>query len=309
MKAKKVLLLAALLSAIVLHAQEDRPYQSFFGKESTQWNGYTETYDISVDKNHTLVTSYDTVMDGKTYKKIEHSWSHKGGDSRLKDEDSRSVLYLREDTTTGRLWYRDPYESDEYLIADMSLKKRDSVVMHLRHYLFPDDYDTVTFVVYDTQTVDGRYTVSLYASFWRSYSDITFIEGIGCSNLISYLYEPPEEMVVLGSGIVCCHKDGELVYHHIEDWMIEEGDCKVDYIGIDEARAERVSVYPNPCGDWITLDGERAQSVILYDMTGRKLDVDIKADGRIHTGNLPSGVYLLRAVLENSTITKTIIKK
>ena len=116
-------------------------------------------------------------------------------------------------------------------------------------------------------------------------------------------------MVVLGSGIVCCHKDGELVYHHIEDWMIEEEDCKVDYIGIDEARAEQVSVYPNPCGDWITLDGERAQSVSLYDMTGRKLDVDIKADGRIHTGNLPSGVYLLRAVLENSTITKTIIKK
>ena len=306
MNAKKVLLLAALLCAVALHAQENRPYQSFFGKESTQWNGYTETYDISVDRNHTLVTSYDTVMDGKTYKKIEHSWSHKGGDSRLKDGGPRCDLYLREDTTTGRLWCRIPNDEDEFIIADMSLKEGDTVILRLRHVYQQCEFYNVPYVVYKTQTVDGVYTVSLYAPLSFN-QDIDFIEGVGGSHFFSYLCDDDNDIV--GSGLVCCHKDGELVYHHIEDWMIEEGDCKIDYIGIDEARAERVSVYPNPCGDWITLDGERAQSVSLYDMTGRKLDVDIKADGRIHMGNLPSGVYLLRAVLENSTITKTIIKQ
>lgn len=67
---KKVLLIGiALLGvSLVSHGQDTNAYQSFFGRESTVWNGVTESYDTDLE-NHVLQVAYDTVLTVKNTKK------------------------------------------------------------------------------------------------------------------------------------------------------------------------------------------------------------------------------------------------
>ena len=47
--------------SLVSHGQDTNAYQSFFGQESTEWNGVTEFYDTDLE-NHVLRVAYDTVL-------------------------------------------------------------------------------------------------------------------------------------------------------------------------------------------------------------------------------------------------------
>lgn len=72
-----------------------------------------------------------------------------------------------------------------------------------------------------------------------------------------------------------------------------------------------VSVYPNPATDFVTIEADDLQQVILMDMTGKTLS-SIAAEGRsvrLDVGNLKAGVYLISAKTRStSSFVKSILK-
>ncbi len=81
--------------------------------------------------------------------------------------------------------------------------------------------------------------------------------------------------------------------------------------GIDDARTDSWTVYPNPATDAVTITGVEQAEVNVTDMTGRTVATgSISADSRtIDVSTLPSGAYFLRITSgDSSAVRKLIIK-
>ncbi len=226
-------------------------YQSYFGQETTVWNAVGAYYDCPWE-NYVIRIAGDTVVDQQHYKKAEYSnvyWRGGYDEQRVPEYD----LLLREERTTGRLWGRYADEDEDYLIADMSLSIGDTFYMR-------NIYGTIAYTVQDTATVDSRRTIVLSVNTY--YGEILrFVEGIGCTD-ISYL----RNAFSLGGPLVCCHKDGELVYHNPLPGFPED-DCIIRAVGIDEASADAVRVYSR--GGDIVVEGADGEPVQVFDIVGR----------------------------------------
>lgn len=277
--------------SLVSHGQDTNAYQSFFGQESTVWNGVTESYDTDLE-NHVLQVAYDTVLDGKEYKKIRYS--HNGYQT------PRYDFFLREDTTTGRLWCRYADEDEDFIIADMSLSVGDSIYLHNKTLRMPGIHLEI---VQRVDTIDSKKIITLNGDgFYRT---PIFIEGVGCSNLLDYTrYD-----FNIGSEIICCHKDDSLVYHNTRYANREEG-CVIKHVGIGEIEEDaRVSVFPNPCSNWVIVDGGGVESIQIYNLQGCLIKTSTGRQKHIDVSMLPNGAYFLNIITNGSIVYKKIIKQ
>lgn len=229
-------------------------YQSYFGQETTVWNTVGAYYDCPWE-NYVIRIAGDTVVDQQHYKKAEYSsvyWHGGYEELRVPEYD----LLLREERTTGRLWGRYADVDEDYLIADMSLNIGDTFYMR-------NGYGTIAYTVQDTATVDSRRTIFLSVlSDYTYYGELLrFVEGIGCTDM-GYL----RNGFSLGGPLVCCHKDGELVYHNPLPGFPED-DCIIRAVGIDEVPADAVRVYSR--GGDIVVEGADGEPVQVFDIVGR----------------------------------------
>ena len=113
---KKIIMIigALLLSAGCLTAQDSptqdtatHGYRSFFGSESTEWY-YGEPLLTGGVFSYRVVIDGDTTINGLNYKRV-HKY-------RLYEQDTNDIvgfevdedilILAREDTTTGKLWYK-----------------------------------------------------------------------------------------------------------------------------------------------------------------------------------------------------------
>ena len=256
-----------------------REYQSYFGGETTVWNAVGTYYDCPWE-NYVIRIAGDTVVDQQHYKKAEYSnvyWSGGYNEQRVPEYD----LLLHEERTTGRLWGHYADEDEDFLIADMSLSVGDTFYMR-------NIYGTIAYTVQDTAIVDSRRTIVLSNNTY--YGEILrFVEGIGCTD-ISYL----RNGFSLGGPLVCCHKDGELVYHNSLQGFPED-DCIIRAVGIDEVAADDIRVYSR--GGNIVVEGVDGELVQVFDMTGRP------------TANhaLCTGMYFVK--VGNRSVRKVIVIK
>ena len=78
-----------------------------------------------------------------------------------------------------------------------------------------------------------------------------------------------------------------------------------------EHQTPRISVYPNPASDYVTVEGEDLQSVVLTDINGKTLS-SIAAKGnsiRFDVSGLKAGVYIISAKTRStSSFVKSILK-
>ena len=298
MKTKKLLLCSVALCYITVgFAQHQNGFQSFFGLESTEWNGVTEYYDVPWE-NQLLRITNDTLISDMYFKKVEYSavyWHNGYSEGR----DSSLDFFLREDTATGKLWCRFRDGNADFIIADMSLSIGDTI--WLPNYV--DYRDSVMYTVQDTLTQDGYYTITLNDEFTER--SIMFIEGVGCSNLFDYL-----RLHIIGSQMVCCHKDGELIYHFPVEGLPEE-DCVIRAVGVNEClENQKVHIWPNPCNDWIYINSdEHIESAKIYDMMGHLILDNISCKDKVCIKNLPQGIYLLFVKTNYSKSKIKIIKQ
>ena len=293
---KIIVLTAALCVAAVCLGQEATGYKSFFGQESTVWSVKTGYWDWN--ESNLLRLANDTLIGGLTFKKIERSHAYYWYNDYREWRDSTGDFYLREDTMTGRLWCHLRNGDSAFLIADMSLSIGDSIVLrdYIRNF---GNYESVVYVVRDTMTQDSLYTIVLESGN----RTVTFIEGVGCSNFFDFQSRVEDD--IIGSELICCHKDSELVYH-VEYWP--EEDCIEHRADIEQAKgSQTISVWPNPSTDWFEIGCDNNLSAKLYDIKGNVIIDNIEANKRIAVSSIPRGIYLLCLGNENVPTIKTII--
>ncbi len=259
----------SIIAHFAADSTEPTEYQSYFGQETTLWNAVGAFYDCPWE-NYLIRIAGDTVVDQRNYKKAEYSdvyWRGGYDENRVPEYD----FLLREDRSTGRLWGRYTDEEEDFLIADMSLSIGDTFYMRETY-----SYSVITFIVQDTYTVDSRRTIVLNDNTYYGES-LIFVEGIGCSDMGSL-----RTGFGLSGPLVCCHKDGELVYHHPVQGF-PENDCIVRAVGIDDVEADNTKVYSHD--GRIVVEGADGETVRIYDITGRA----------VHNETLlPTGVYIVK---------------
>ena len=288
------LCLVFLASTSIVQAQDPETglYRSFFGEESSSWNGVTEYWDC-YPENVWMGIVGDTMLEGIIYKKI-HSTT---GD-----------FLLREDRLNGRLWcrYWDTQNGDtEFLVADLSLSTNDTISLLTRNYVGVIYPKRVLYQVTDTMSTEYGRTVILKSTRTYPYPRIIrFIEGIGGTNLFDCL-----QLLSITNQVICYHKDGDLVYHE-SYWDYPEENCKLIRVGLDGVSEKRaIRIWPNPCEDWFIIKGDHTLVAELHDIMGHGIIENIVPYKKIDTGDLPRGVYLLRVKLNGSIITKKIVIK
>ena len=301
---KFVIYIGLLVCVITVQAQDPETglYRSFFGEESSSWNGVTEYWDCPLE-NHLLRLGNDTIIDGTVYRKIEYShiiWDN----GYLEIRHQESDFYLREEHMTGKLWCRFLDDNHDFIIADMSLSLYDTISLPDRNQNYPRPLtESVLYHVTDTSTTEYGRTIILESLSGR-HRTIEFIEGVGGTNLFDCIKFP-----AFTSQLVCYHKDGNLIYHNTTDTRWPEEDCVIysSIAGINNQAS--LIIWPNPCEDWFMIKSDHILVAELYDIMGHGIIENIVPYKKIDTGDLPRGVYLLRVKLNGSIITKKIVIK
>jgi hypothetical protein len=311
---KKTIILSVLiaLSATVV-AQNDTVtgYKSIFGHESTVWNGVSSEIDGNYN-NYVLETICDTIIDEKNYKKLK--FYHVGRNYSTNERKGLvGNIFLREDTSTGEVWCRYPEEyldreligTIEIPIMNLNLNVGDSTyVGFFRSYWLRRKMFYVDTVVY----IDSLKHIILVDDpedfVCKDNNTIQFIEGVGCSNLFGLI--PVGDF----SELLCCHKDGELVYHsnwnsaHVEGCLYR---APWDNI-VNREKIKAVTVSPNPAADRVTVAAEGMERVELIDVDGTVLlRRDCRGECQIDLTGLAAGLYLVRATTPRGTTTRRLV--
>jgi hypothetical protein len=65
--------------------------------------------------------------------------------------------------------------------------------------------------------------------------------------------------------------------------------------GIFDIAFEKLSVFPNPAQDVITIEGISSRtSIEIYSLSGAKVSETVSDNGKVNIANLPSGLYLIK---------------
>lgn len=71
-----------------------------------------------------------------------------------------------------------------------------------------------------------------------------------------------------------------------------------------------ITVYPNPCVDYINFNTEsKLENISIYNSNGQLISIEKLVNNRIDISQLPSGLYIMRFDSDGKTINKKIIKK
>ena len=106
--------------------------------------------------------------------------------------------------------------------------------------------------------------------------------------------------------------DFKVAFRHYDcegGYVLLLNDIKVvDPSGIEAISNIKVSLYPNPVSDKLTVEGEGIQMVQVLDVNGRNV-ISTEHSGSIDMSSLASGVYVVRVVTADGIRAEKIIKK
>ena len=92
----------------------------------------------------------------------------------------------------------------------------------------------------------------------------------------------------------------------------------VPYVGKDAKETEpsltivnnEINLYPNPFKDQFNIQNKNAESVQLYDLSGKLVLTSKIIDGSVTAANLPNGLYIVKiSMKDQSFVTKKVIKQ
>lgn len=260
----------AFLAAFGAHAQDTimTGYRSFFGSESTEWYDVRWHFDHMME-THRLVVGEDTVVDGLVYKMLyEYVLNSLDTNDLTGWVDDWRHLIVREDTMTGRLWWKEDYSVDK-LIVDMSLSVGDTF----------EDMGVVMSIHYDSL---GRKIIEFPY-------DAYFTEGVPFR---TWMFDSNNDY------IVCAFQNGEKVYTNTRlDDRFDLERCKgriPSNIGVENAEEDKITrVYPNPFHEQLFVEMDCPSRVMLFDVFGNKIEEKQAEDGIVifYINNNVSGIF------------------
>jgi hypothetical protein len=259
-----------------------QPYESVFGKDTTQWN----VVYLIPDYFPTLIfKAYgDTLINEQKYVPVYMGYYY---------TPLELYGYFKEDVDSGKLWFRYLNEQEE-LFMDLSLSKSDSFYFGLNE---PILY-TVDTIYYNS----GRKYISFNEANYAY--PILFIEGLGPFNMFyTMLVSFPEY-----AQIRCKKKDNNLVFLNSDS-----GTCLDTFTSVNSYLNENLRIFPNPTNGYINITTSSTESgtLELFNSSGdRVLSESNMGNGQIiNIGYLPNGVYLVKYQLQNKQFTTKLTKQ
>ena len=110
-----------------------------------------------------------------------------------------------------------------------------------------------------------------------------------------------------------CVDQGELAF--IEQRALDYGYVNADVreciLGTGDTLAETIQLYPNPVSEILNIEGNSLSEITIleiYNVQGQKINHLFEIKEKVDLSNLNSGVYFLKLITTNGTVTKKIIK-
>ncbi len=293
-----LLALILLMSSVRSRAQ----YASIFNADTTGYKIKVEVYDSAIDNK---VSVYgDTIINDVAYKYVDSGANEP-------EVGPYTIGFIREDTTTGQIWFRRIADTQERLVMDLSLEVGETFPIYEENLSCSDagaaEVKRVEFIGNRKRvTLDCRYGGGIIRD------TIQFIEGVGPNATFFYqtlnLNIDPinPEGIYSGFAYTLCrmYKSDTLFYPENEGAL-----CNVN-IATEDVRKGTVSIFPNPTDGTIALKSERPiRSVSIHAINGQAIP-NIVLSNEIDVSNLSSGLYVLKVILASGDIVvKKLIKR
>jgi hypothetical protein len=245
----------------------------------------------------------DTILDGRTYKKIYHSFY----DSSFTYSNSNYICGIR-DSSDGKTYFRPKMEDHEEILYDWNLNVGDSIFMYTSccgvltssfqtfYNNFPDK-DVISAV--DSVLINGVYRKRIQLIHWGQPVQLFWIEGIGCNaGLFNNSAVSGGSETQFGDKLMCFHHYIDtLVYSQFPyDTNDIEGSCFYSPgVGFENVELiETAIVFPNPSSNFINMQTTTLESQYFYltSMSG-KIIGRYPANSSVDISYLPAGIYLI----------------
>jgi hypothetical protein len=266
-------------------------YSQNFINETKQWA--IVSY-IAPDPVNLFTTFYkfmgDSTFNGKTYHKL-----YKSTDSSQTSWSLYSLWYERNDSV---FQYYSP--TSDSLIYDFNIQEGDSLPINSQAYMKVDSI----------RYLEWGGSIRKHWFFCKTNSDCSpwyrtiWIEGVGQT-----AYFPRSSdigWIGVVNQLLCFHENGNLVYQNPNFTS-----CYVQVPTITKSN-ELINLFPNPTTTQLTFtlpENTSNATYTLYDMQGR-LQLTGKtsnAQTEINVATLPRGLYVLKIITNQQTVTKKVV--
>lgn len=266
----RVILLLLLAGGMTMQAQDYIPVV----QKGNEWHAFNVGAHNSIG-NYDIWFTEDTVVDGLKYTKLM-------AEAKTLDNNyhfSGLWFLLREENE--KVWKRQLNNPDEILLYDFTASVGDTLTIgDFGQRLIIDSIGTVQIGNADRK----KFWLRLQSNNPGGYQFTeTWVEGIGSDYGLlwsGYLSIPDGWHCLL-----CFHQNGELVWENPE-----YGTCTYD--AIEENKDSEISIYPNPVGDRVIIEGIEVAEVEVYNALGQRVRT-VRSTNEINVSGLQEGVYLL----------------
>ena len=119
------------------------------------------------------------------------------------------------------------------------------------------------------------------------------------------------------AGIFMVWEDGLPIYNKVLNWQVQYDDVAESTllfysgcVGLDEMSENRLSVWPNPASEVLSLNAEGLKQVEIFSMDGRQVMRLENGLETLNVSNLAKGCYLLKAIfIDGSKAVQKFVKE
>lgn len=202
-----------------------------------------------------------------------------------------TILYLREDTLTQKVYEFDTNFSQEYILYDFDVQIGDSV-------FYSSFGDFIVDTIYSIVTLDGITRRLIQCSTSTHPMCGYYIEGLG--GIAGVLHEP-YDVFESGPWLMCVSDLNQNVI-----FSASPGSCYNFATGIESPENVKITVtmFPNPSENILNFDNlPRNTQIAIFDCFGNMVkDYENVVDNKILISSLKSGMYFVHFKSSNALL-------
>jgi hypothetical protein len=256
-----------------------------FPDSNAVWGMNAGCMDTNCGTGEYIRDSYagDTLIDGFTYKRIEHEVLVTAGGCCYPPE-GMGIGFLREDVNARKVYWRWPGEPSDTLLYNFNLDIGDTLD---GYFGYCNQNWTVQSI--DSALVGSNYRKRINFDTSETCGQFSFIEGIGSTIGLTICYYGHFEM---GAGLACFSVDGDIFYTAPcgNPDLVPCGELPINVLERSFNKRSRLAAFPNPSSGHFTVNGVRSPFAIsVYSSTDQQvwqssgITIDLTAQ--------PPGVY------------------
>jgi len=227
-----------------------------FGDSSIYW--YTQIFKTTIDFKEYTAISYCDSLD--------------------------PIIYIRESTSSRKVFYMNPKDMIEHILYDFNLKVGDKTYMPL----FMNDKNAKQFEVtkIDTIVINGSKRKKFHYYHTGGSGGFEAIECIGCLSEPFKIKSPVFDPVYY---LLCAFKGKTLQYSFHQACVISP--C-YNASSLTDVSSEATQVYPNPCKDKLVVNCPLETGYEIYNLSGKLISQGVVKES-IVVSELNTGMYVL----------------